>query len=136
MSLALVDLDVAQLSCDQNYKTSIVMNSQSFKKTCSTCAKWDNEIRITTGLEIVSFIVKNGNGDATVKFKQDNTTIISGEAVVSDKFSTKYLVMCSQAASLTESVQIYVQNECPLKLSYRMYDGGKLDFFVAPKVEE
>ena len=86
-------------------------------------------------------LVIAGSGDrGTVKIDIDKNNENIIDLKVADKiravFSLGYLLDMTKAASSTDMIVLEFKTNSPLRLSYELQDGGKVIYFIAPKVEE
>ncbi len=86
------------------------------------------------------FIITGSGDKGTVKIKldKDNENIIDLKVddVSKAAFSLGYLLDMTKPASSTDMVTLEYLTNSPLRLSYELQDGGKVLYFIAPKVEE
>ncbi|RMD57931.1 proliferating cell nuclear antigen (pcna) [Candidatus Woesearchaeota archaeon] len=74
---------------------------------------------------------------AHIEIKNDSNTKIKseGDSKVRSKFSIEYLKKMIPASKLSDEVSIYLNNDYPLKLEYKIVDKLLLSFILAPRVE-
>ena len=68
--------------------------------------------------------------------KSDDVKIVSEtEAKVRSKYSIEYLKKMIQGSKVADDVTIYLNQDYPLKLEYKVIDKLLLSFILAPRVE-
>jgi hypothetical protein len=72
-------------------------------------------------------------GKASVGKATAHTTVCA-DVTHSLSVALRYLTAFAKAASLSDTVVMYMGEEMPLKLKYDMGDVGKVHFFLAPKL--
>ncbi len=94
---------------------------------------------VTFGAEPNKFSVQ-AEGDlskAHIEMAHGNDTKVTTEsqAKIKAKYSIEYLKKMIQAGKLSDSVNIYFNQDYPLKLEYKVVDKLLLSFILAPRVE-
>ncbi|KKM81861.1 hypothetical protein LCGC14_1325480, partial [marine sediment metagenome] len=54
----------------------------------------------------------------------------------SGAYSLTFLKAILKIASITEKLEIALKTDHPLKMNFDLLEGGKLNYFLAPRVEE
>ena len=96
--------------------------------------------------ESVSFIadskklIINAEGDlsqASIEIKADDNTKIKYESSdkIKSKYSIEYLKKMINGSKISDTVEIYFNNDYPLKIEYKVVDKVMLAFILAPRVE-
>lgn len=137
LKLNLLDMENDEVKVpDVKFDSVIIMPSQEFHKICKDISiisdfidiksVGDNLIFSCTGdsAKLETIIGKSPEG---ISFTTESEQIIQGE------FSLKYLLSFTKASSLHSSVQLYIKNDWPLVLEYKVASLGTLKFCLAPK---
>jgi proliferating cell nuclear antigen len=72
----------------------------------------------------------------TTTGKATAPTTVCTDVTHSLTVALRYLTAFAKAASLSDTVVLYMGKEMPLKLKYDMGDVGKVHFFLAPKLDD
>lgn len=80
-------------------------------------------------------LVVSTNGNSTKGDSTNDQTTNNNDEVVQAKFLLKYLVMCTKAYSLSNTVEILLKNNYPMILKYSIADLGTLKYCIAPVAE-
>jgi len=137
--LKMLDISEEKLEIpDIQYDSVISMPSVDLQKYCRDLAVISNKVSITS---TESKFILESNGDFA------SQKIIIGEAQnglifskknqnVSEKFDLKYLNSFTKSTNLCSTVEIFLKKEYPLVIEYNVSNLGKLQFCLAPKVQE
>ncbi len=92
-------------------------------------------IAVEPGLLTVS--AEGESSHAKIEVSADESTKITSQttAKVKAKYSLEYLKKMMQGSKLTDNVEIYLNQDYPLKLEYKVLDKVLLSFILAPRVE-
>ena len=85
-------------------------------------------------------LVIDAEGDLTkvnIEVKPDDVIklVSSTKAKVRSKFSTEYLKKMMQGSKLADNVNVYLSQDYPLKIEYKVVDKLSLSFILAPRME-
>lgn len=141
----LMDIDDDDIEIPETKFTSVItMSSTDLHSMCKQYKEFSTHIDIKSVGEQVFFkfdgdetrgtscLQNNENGLIVQKCELGDSTT---DEVVQAKFLLKYLVMCTKAYSLSNTVEILLKNNYPMILKYSIADLGTLKFCLAPVVE-
>lgn len=114
---------------------------ETFSSTLSDAIEDANIVAesVTLSLEPQKFVI-SAEGDsskANIEITAENRTKISSNttAKIKSKYSIEYLKKMMQGSKLAEQVTIYLNQDYPLKLEYKVVDKLLLSFILAPRVD-
>ena len=58
------------------------------------------------------------------------------KGISTGSYSLTFLKAILKIASITEKLEISLKTDHPLKMNFDLLEGGKLNYFLAPRVEE
>jgi proliferating cell nuclear antigen len=138
--LKLLDLDEDQLELPSqfDFKSVITIPSQYFQKLCRDMQNLAEDIEIKTIGEELIFSCKGDfakqetklgslKGGQGVKFSKSDNSVTQG------KFNLKYLLQFTKATNLCSSIKMYLENDFPLVLEYKVASLGSIKFLLSPK---
>jgi proliferating cell nuclear antigen len=137
--LKMLDISEEKLEIpDIQYDSVISMPSIDLQKYCRDLSVISNYVVITS---TESKFILESNGDFA------SQKIIIGEAQnglifskknqnVSEKFDLKYLNSFTKSTNLCSTVEIFLKKEYPLVIEYNVANLGKLQFCLAPRIQE
>lgn len=117
------------------YDTMVVMPSAEFQKICK-----DNTVLGAKTLEIKNIdqqLFFNAVGDfsesESVYGKSNNTIfeVKDSSAIISGSYKLDYLLLFSKCTSLSNIVEIYLKNDFPLVLNYKVGTLGDIKFVIS-----
>jgi proliferating cell nuclear antigen len=131
----LIDINQPKYSIpDLEFNTVITMNSNELQKLLKDynslnadfieIKNVDNKVFFSGVGEFSSFEGVFGNSDMTT-FKNNKDGIVQG------KFDIKYLLLFSKASNLSTVVELYLKNDYPLIMNYKVGTLGDLRFIVS-----
>lgn len=134
--ITMVDYDLPNIDFD----TEITMSSTEFQKLCKDyhgLGAKTMEIK-TVGQQLFfssigdfsQFEAILGSSNNTLFTVDDNNSVIQGE------FDIKYLLLFSKASNLSNTVELYLKNDYPLVMNYRIGTLGNLKFIVSGIINE
>ncbi|MBS3153349.1 hypothetical protein J4426_02185 [Candidatus Woesearchaeota archaeon] len=93
---------------------------------------------VLLGLEEANFSVQASGNMSNAKINlpaSDDINIkLEGEKI-SSKYSIEYLRKIMKGAKLADNAYLYIGNDYPLKIEYRIRDKMSLQFILAPRVK-
>jgi len=142
--LKLMDVDGEHLGIpDTNYPCVIKMPSGELQRICRDLAAIGESVRISCTKEGVKFTTSGDLGTGNIVLRQGANVDTEKESVVIEMqdsveltFALRYLTLFSKAAVLSESVTLYLSNEIPLMVEFRIEDMGHIRYYLAPKIED
>ena len=137
--LNLLDLDEEEIEVPPAQFSSVInIPSSDFQKICRDMSNLSSLIEIKSVDNQLMFTCKgdfaqqetimgeNNNGISYVE-KQNEYDIIQGV------FSLKHLVMFTKCTNLCNGIQMFLENDYPLIISYQVGSLGEIKFCLAPK---
>lgn len=137
----LMDIDDDDIEIPETKFTSVItMPSTDLHSMCKQYKEFAVHVDIKTVNDQVFFkfegdetrgtscLQNNENGLVVSKNNQQT----NDDEVVQAKFLLKYLVMCTKAYSLSNTVEILLKNNYPMILKYSIADLGTLKYCIAP----
>lgn len=137
--LNLLDLDEEVIEVPPAQFSSVInIPSSDFQKICRDMSNLSNLIEIKSVDDQLMFTCKgdfaqqetimgeNTNGISYVE-KQNSYDIIQGV------FSLKHLVLFTKCTNLCNGIQMFLENDYPLIISYQVGSLGEIKFCLAPK---
>jgi proliferating cell nuclear antigen len=137
--LNLLDLDEEEIEVPPAQFSSVInIPSSDFQKICRDMSNLSNLIEIKSADNQLMFTCKgdfaqqetimgeNTNGISYVE-KQNAYDIIQGV------FSLKHLVLFTKCTNLCNVIQMFLENDYPLIISYQVGSLGEIKFCLAPK---
>lgn len=137
--LNLLDLDEEVIEVPPAQFSSVInIPSSDFQKICRDMSSLSNLIEIKSVDDQLMFTCKgdfaqqetimgeNTNGISYVE-KQNSYDIIQGV------FSLKHLVLFTKCTNLCNGIQMFLENDYPLIISYQVGSLGEIKFCLAPK---
>lgn len=121
-----------------DFKTMVSMSSTEFQKICKDyhtlggktleIKTLQDQLLFSSKGEFASFEGVLGNSEKTT-FAQDEKSIIQG------KFDIRWLLLFSKASNLSNTVELYLRNDFPLVMNYKIGTLGELKFIVSPVLD-
>jgi proliferating cell nuclear antigen len=113
------------LSCEGDFAEQVI-EIREFNSLVNNMKKKHNT-NTTTTKTIVESILKK---EPEYEHEQDNVPFITTRGV----FSLKYINLFIKSSSLCSTVELYLKNDYPLVLIYKIGSLGKLQFCLAPSL--
>jgi proliferating cell nuclear antigen len=137
--LKMLDISEEKLDIpDIQYDSVISMPSVDFQKYCRDLSVISNKVCIISNES--KFILESNGDFASQKIiigEAQNGLIFSKKnQKVSGTFDLKYLNSFTKSTNLCSTVEIFLKTEYPLIIEYNVANLGKLQFCLAPKIEE
>lgn len=141
--LNLMDLDTSLLKIPPaQFKNIISMKSTDFQKTCRDMLNISDEIEIKT-VDNTLILTARGNfadqktiiGSSSsngFQFTIDES-IEDNDKIIQGVFNLKYLSLFSKCSSLSPTINIYLKNNYPIILGFRVGSLGIVRLCLAPK---
>lgn len=116
-----------------DFTTSLTMSSSEFQKICKDfCSLGAKKMEIKNVQDGVFF---QAEGEFTkinsVIGNSENTSLTSSDEIVQGVFDIKYLLLFSKASNLSNTVQLYLKNDYPLVMIYKIGTLGEIKFIVS-----
>jgi proliferating cell nuclear antigen len=136
--MCLLNIDSESMSVpDVPYANTVSIQSETFRKTVSNLAKFGEECVIKVDNEKITFSASGQTGQAkeTLNITEGKTSIVFGE-VTEISFAIRYLCNYIKAISLSPVVEICLDTQYPLKVTFKQIGSIRLTFYLAPKFPE
>ncbi len=140
--LNLIDTDmVSEFNAPNrdSFDCKIRLFSHNFLDICKDLTQIGDNIKILSYQEnnnnIIEFNVEGDIGNGLIKLYPDDTVKIDSTNDCNGKYSLKYLNIFSKSNTFSNRVNIYMENEKPIALKYKINKGllGSIVFHLAPK---
>lgn len=141
--MKLLDVDIETLKLPEiNFDCVITIPSLYFQRLCKDMSNISDTLTIQSH---ESQLVLSCRGDFASQetIIEDNLNMIEGMSFnhtspdkVRGKFHLRYLVLFNKASSLCNTMELYMKNNYPLILKYKVANLGELLLCLAPKVDD
>jgi proliferating cell nuclear antigen len=116
------------------FNTMISMASGEFQRICKNFSSLGAKVLDIKNIKDGVFF--NGSGDfctfeGVLGDSTETTFKNISESIVQGAFDIKYLLLFSKASSLSKIVNIYLKNDYPLVLTYKVGTLGELKFIIS-----
>lgn len=117
-----------------SYDTIIRMPSSEFQKNCKDCSSLGYKSIEIKNIQNQLFF--NGVGDfcssESIYGSSDNTLfdVKNKQNIIQGKYDMEYLLLFSKASNLSNIVEIYLKNDKPLTLNYKVGTLGDMKFII------
>ena len=118
----------------EEYDCTLTMNSQDMYDMLKNISIFQDSLKILIIGKLITFETTGDFGNVTFCKSFPRTALKSKLQEMSFSYSMKYLTMFSKAYIISKNVEIAFQEEQPMHMSYQ-FDGGKIEFHLAPKIE-
>lgn len=145
-SLSLLDTDKQEVSIDNlqkiEYFVNWVMMPPDFSPDLLVEAIKDAEIYsdiLNVRADESSGLIFNSSGqigEMEYNIELDDLPEKKIEETETGAYSITFLKKILKLASITEKLEIFLKTDFPLKMVFNLLNGGKLDYFLAPRVEK
>ena len=136
-NLALLDLDdQGHKEPDLKFTGKVEMSSSILDEAIEDMGVVSDAVLIGLEKENISIQASGNMSNAKINMpaSEDINIKLDGEKI-SSKYSIEYLRKMMKGAKLTDSAHIYLGNDYPLKIEYKVRDKMSLQFILAPRVE-
>jgi proliferating cell nuclear antigen len=119
-----------------DYDCEITLPSKKMSDILSQLNNFGDDINIKCSENCVDFITKGNTGEMRVNIPIDNIVsyaIIENEEVDLN-YSLIYINKMCISNKLSTDIELYLSNECPMKINYNLGNNSNLMFFMAPKM--
>jgi len=142
--LKLMDLEQEQLSIPETeYKCKVLIAADEFKRIIADLLALGDTCTISAEKAGVRFSVDGDVGKANITLKPgeaaedaDKSTNIAVEEPVELRFALRYLNYFAKATPLASKVKLSMTKDVPLLVEYKMEESGKIQYYLAPKIDE
>lgn len=142
-TLKLLDVDIEALKMPEiQFDSVITMPSMYFQRLCKDMSNISDTLTITSNRNQITLSCK-GDFASQETVIEDNVNMIEGMSfnqtsseLVTGAYHLKYLVLFNKASSLCNTMELFMKNNYPLILKYKVANLGELRLCLAPKVDE
>jgi len=140
-SLALLDIDIEEIPMDNLLKIEYPSNwviDTDFLVEAIKDAEIYSEILNINANEGQGLIFSSSGQIGEMEYDLNEEDLIESELQGSSSgaYSLTFLKAILKIASITEKLEISLKTDHPLKMNFDLLEGGKLSYFLAPRVEE
>lgn len=140
-SLALLDIDIEEIPMDNLLKIEYPSNwviDPDFLVEAIKDAEIYSEILNINANEGQGLIFSSSGQIGEMEYDLNEDDLIESELKGSSSgaYSLTFLKAILKIASITEKLEISLKTDHPLKMNFDLLEGGKLSYFLAPRVEE
>jgi proliferating cell nuclear antigen PCNA len=122
-----------------NMEQTIILESNDFNKLCKNMSKLNDKLEIQIIDNTISFKVESTTAKMnSVITLEDNVTIFRNDnkqKIIQAIFDLKHISLISKSSNLSNTLELYLQNNLPLILKYRIASLGICKYVLAPFVE-
>ena len=136
-NLALLDLDdQGHKEPDLKFTGKVEMSSSILDEAIEDMGVVSDAVLIGLEKENISIQASGNMSNAKINMpaSEDINIKLDGEKI-SSKYSIEFLRKMMKGAKLTDSAHIYLGNDYPLKIEYKVRDKMSLQFILAPRVK-
>lgn len=135
--LKLLDLDEDILDIpDIGFDTVKTMPSNDFQSYIRELSIITNKVRLESKNNTFALLGEGDFAETKINIGDSNNEDISTIHDASGLFYIKYLLLFTKSTNLCTTVEIYLKNNFPLILVYNVANLGKLQYCLAPLVED
>lgn len=117
------------------------MSSSEFTRICRELYSLNETVNIETTKNVIKFGVNSESVGGMIKIEENDSDNLDEQTIihVEDEgvnlaFALRYLNMFTKASSLSQQVSLYLSNEIPLMVEYKLQQLGVLKFYLAPRI--
>jgi proliferating cell nuclear antigen len=140
-SLALLDIEIEEIPMDTllnyDYPTRWVIDPEFLVEAIKDAEIYSEILNIKA--EKDQGLVFNSSGQiGEMEYNLAFEDLIESEidADSTGAYSLAFLKAILKIASITEKLTVFLETDHPLKMIFNLLEGGKLSYFLAPRVEE
>ncbi len=140
-SLALLDIDIEEIPMDNllkiEYSSKWVIDTDFLVEAIKDAEIYSEILNILAneGKGLV-FSSSGQIGEMEYDISVDDLIDSQLQGSSSGAYSLTFLKAILKIASITEKLEISLKTDHPLKMDFDLLEGGKLSYFLAPRVEE
>ena len=140
-SLALLEIDIEEIPMDNLLKIEFpskwVIETDFLVEAIKDAEIYSEILNINANEgEGLKFSSSGQIGEMEYDLTEDDLTESDLEGSSSGAYSLTFLKAILKIASITEKLEISLKTDHPLKMNFDLLEGGKLNYFLAPRVEE
>ena len=140
-SLALLDIDIEEIPMDNllkiEYPSKWVMEPDFLVEAIKDAEIYSEILNINAN-EGKGLIFSSSGQIGEMEYDLNEEDLIESDLQGSSSgaYSLTFLKAILKIASITEKLEIALKTDHPLKMNFDLLEGGKLNYFLAPRVEE
>ncbi len=140
-SLALLDIDIEEIPMDNllkiEYPCSCVIAPDFLVEAIKDAEIYSEILNINTN-EGKGLIFSSSGQIGEMEYDLNEEDLIESELKGSSAgaYSLTFLKAILKITSITEKLEIALKTDHPIKMNFDLLEGGKLNYFLAPRVEE
>ena len=140
-SLALLDIDIEDIPMDNllkiEYPSNWVLDPEFLVEAIKDAEIYSEILNINANEGQGLIFSSSGQiGEMEYDLSEDDLIESELQGLSSGAYSLTFLKAILKIASITEKLEISVKTDHPLKMNFDLLEGGKLSYFLAPRVEE
>jgi len=137
-SLPLIDIDEKEQKVPNlTFPVAITTTSSVLNDAISDADIVAESVTFAVDPDKLSILAEGDLSKAHIEIKNSDDTKISSEstATIKSKYSIEYLKKMMSASKLTDKVSLFINQDYPIKIEYKIVDKLLLSFILAPRVE-
>jgi proliferating cell nuclear antigen len=140
-SLALLDIDIEEIPMDNllkiDYPSKWVIDTDFLVEALKDAEIYSEILNINAN-EGQGLIFSSSGLIGEMEYDLNEEDLIESQIQGSSSgaYSLTFLKAILKIASITEKLEIALKTDHPLKMNFDLLEGGKLSYFLAPRVEE
>jgi proliferating cell nuclear antigen len=140
-SLALLDIDIEEIPMDNllkiEYPSKWVLDPDFLVEAIKDAEIYSEILNINAN-EGQGLIFSSSGQIGEMEYDLNEEDLIESElqGTSTGAYSLTFLKAILKIASITEKLEIALKTDHPLKMNFDLLEGGKLSYFLAPRVEE
>ncbi len=140
-SLALLDIDIEEIPMDNllkiDYPSKWVIDTDFLVEAIKDAEIYSEILNIDANEgKGLKFSSSGQIGEMEYDINEDDLLDSQLKGTSSGAYSLTFLKAILKIASITEKLEISLKTDHPLKMNFDLLEGGKLSYFLAPRVEE
>ncbi|MBY8984607.1 MAG: proliferating cell nuclear antigen (pcna) [Candidatus Lokiarchaeota archaeon] len=140
-SLALLDIDIEEIPMDNllkiEYDSKWVIDTDFLVEAIKDAEIYSEILNINANEGKGLIFSSSGQiGEMEYDLNEDDLIESQLKGSSSGAYSLTFLKAILKIASITEKLEISLKTDHPLKMNFDLLEGGKLSYFLAPRVEE
>ena len=136
-SIKLLDLDYDELAIHQiDNCSTLELDSKYFNEIMNHFNDVGSTITINIDNNEPTPIKFTSNGDMTslVMVLEEESLKATNMQYINLEFNMTNLQTFSKGYNLNKNMTLQLNNDCPVKLTYKIFDTGYIDYYIAPKI--
>ncbi|MHA2399915.1 MAG: proliferating cell nuclear antigen (pcna) [Promethearchaeota archaeon] len=140
-SLALLDIDIEEIPMDNllkiEYPSKWVIDPDFLVEAIKDAEIYSEILNINANAGQGLVFSSSGQiGEMEYNLAEEDLIESELEGISTGAYSLTFLKAILKIASITEKLEISLKTDHPLKMNFDLLEGGKLNYFLAPRVEE